>query len=474
MKQTLLFLFTLFYCFRLSAEETATAPMKIPLSSVYDFVDVISGKFHEESFNEIAKEELNEFYFETEYYERGVNQLGFLEVLIEDKEDRRIGRVKIQKIFIANQDSPIITYFFYEEGLTQVYNSFNYKTNYYYSDNLINKIEYYDEENKLDHIELFLRNAEMNPHDQKKNGIGSVTLHTDCQEKIASNKNESYSSLFMEAVETIVTKFNTISDQLSHYLKKYSFEESIKPEAEAFALDTFGQTYLAMSGYYVDETDAGIFGKGEFNSNVRITAINGILNLRHDCISTIAKLSDAHGGINIHYVFHPTGGWGSDMFNAALAKMSYISPQVKLLAKTWRELIQEMGGTENGGEIIHYAHSIGGTHTDLAKSLLTPEEKKMIHVITVGSASMITNTGFGSVVNYVSRRDGVGGISYILSLFQSPASNEASQVMIVGSHFEGWPLIDHLVTGETYLKVMNLLGEKFVGRHGPLIPPTGE
>lgn len=296
---------------------------------------------------------------------------------------------------------------------------------------------------------------------------GFRLIHSKDHNSVDSEENKKEESHFLsEAVSNIFTKLKSISDQLSLFLKQFSFEESIKPEIDKKALEIFGQTYLAMSGYYIDETDAGVFGEREFSSSLRVTAINGILNLRSTCINNVAKLSDTHGGINIHYVFHPTGGYGADMLNAALAKMGYISPQVKLLAKTWKKLIQEMGGPEGGGTIIHYAHSIGGTNTALAKNLLTAKEQKMIHVITVGSASMLTNESFGSAINYVSKRDGVGLISYFLSLF-NPPPEETTHVAIVGSHTEGWPLIDHLVTGKTYLRVMHLLGEKFIERYGP-------
>lgn len=309
------------------------------------------------------------------------------------------------------------------------------------------------------------------------NASGTITNHTqNCykgfhflpKDKEASDKplENGSSTTVLDALYGVYKQFAYITSKLTTFLKNYSYEKAIQPEVDQVALDVFGKTYLAMSGYYADAPDAGIYGNREFGNHVRVTAINGILNLRNNCINTVKALSDTHGGINIHYVFNPTEGWASDMFKATLAKFGYVSPQVKLLAETWRKLIEEMGGVNGGGIIVHYAHSIGGTNTVLAKAFLSPEEQKMIHVVSVGSASMIPNEGFASAINYISRRDFVACVSLLLSVFH-PSPEGDTHVSIVGSHLDGWPVIDHLLTGETYLRAIEVLGKKFIDQHGP-------
>lgn len=269
---------------------------------------------------------------------------------------------------------------------------------------------------------------------------------------------------FANAVGSAFSKMMNAINGATSFLQQYSYSKRVEMEVENIALQLFGKTYLAISGYYVDTLDKGIYGNGEFGDHVRVTAINGILNLRADCIESVQALSLFHGGINIHYIFYPTEGWVRDMLTAFMTKGGWVSPQAKLLAQTWKQLIQEMGGIEKGGVIVHYAHSIGGTNTEIAKGMLSPEEQKMIKVITVGSATLLPNEGFASVLNYVSTYDAISfladPIDYIVSLCD-PNSN----VILVPSAI--WiPLIDHLFTMETYLRVVRMLGAEFVKEYG--------
>lgn len=203
---------------------------------------------------------------------------------------------------------------------------------------------------------------------------------------------------------------------------------------------------------------AGSYIQREANDKVRISFINGILNVKQDYFTSIEKLSLGHGGASIHYVCQPTEGLSWDILKSSLSKLGFTSPKAVAIAKIWRSLIAEMGGVEGGGTIIHYAHSIGGTNTYAAKFLLTPEELKMIKVITFGSPTIIPDEGFKSVVNYISVRDGIpflDPISRIKALF-----NDNSHIVYVGSH-AGIPFIDHLLYGETYGAVIEEHGREF-------------
>lgn len=273
----------------------------------------------------------------------------------------------------------------------------------------------------------------------------------------------SFSDFWNDLISTVSSVVSTIAEginQVVSYLSNFSYLNHIHKDMEIIGHQVLGKTYFAMVGYYVDYPEKGIYGNGEFNNHVRITAINGILNLRENCTDNVRTLSEVHGGINIHYVFHPTEGWTWDLIKGFLAKCGYVSPQAKLLAQTWKELIQEMGGVNGGGKIIHYAHSIGGTNTDIARSLLTPDEQKMIRVITIGSATMIANEGFDDVVNYVSRRDGVSGFGDPFVYLHGLCSQD-SNILYVGSHW-GMPFIDHLLTAETYRMLLEMLGQDFI------------
>lgn len=231
-----------------------------------------------------------------------------------------------------------------------------------------------------------------------------------------------------------------------------------------FLENILGKLYLAMSAYYNEEPHYGVYGNGEINDKVRVTFINGIGNLHDYYKENIRMLSKSHGGVNIHYIFHPTEGWTRDMFLCFQSKLTgFVSAYAELLANTWKTLINEMGGPESGGTIVHYAHSLGGSDTEAARKLLTPEEQKMIKVYTFGSATIIHRDGFSSAENYVSRSDGVARIAllsdpkaYYHSLFTSDYN-----VHYVGSYSEGFLILDHPFTSPSYMQIWLQIGEEF-------------
>ena len=221
----------------------------------------------------------------------------------------------------------------------------------------------------------------------------------------------------------------------------------------------FGLPVLTLAGYYNDKSETGVHGKGELSDKVRITLINGILNARTDYKITLDTISESHGGVNIHYIFDASDGWTWDLFKALIAKLGYKSSQAYQLVDTWRAMIDEMDGINGGGTIIHYAHSIGGTHTRTALSMLTPEERQMIHVYTFGSASMIYDSGLETVVNYISVRDAIvvcDPIGFLSGLF-----GFKEEVNTVGNWF-GIPLVDHMIGSSTYLDIVKILGKQFL------------
>ena len=242
------------------------------------------------------------------------------------------------------------------------------------------------------------------------------------------------------------------------------------PDAISSAFDRIGRKILGgnmlnLLGYQCDELEVGEYGEKEVSSKVRVTFINGILTTRDAVFENYEVISKSHGGIKIHYVFCPTQGWTSDMLNAILVKFGFavgIRPYYSyLLADLWKKLIQEMGGVEGGGKIVHYAHSLGGSITDRARGLLTPEEQKMIHIITFGSATLLRNEGYGNVTNYVSIHDGVSFLDILghLRNYFDPKRN----VIFSGPWFSRkfFPR-DHVLAGKTYSSILLELGEQFI------------
>lgn len=247
----------------------------------------------------------------------------------------------------------------------------------------------------------------------------------------------------------------------------------IKPEMESLCRSLLGNTFLLMMGFWKEPISTSSYGETEHSDKVRITSINGILNLRKHCMETAQLISRTHGGVRVHYIHRPTEGWARDLINCLTVKLGITSPAANQLAEKWKELIQEMGGTEGGGKIIHYAHSIGGTDTLMAKQYMTPEELQMIQVISFGSATIIPDRDFMSVTNYISWRDGVPYLDpfgYIHAL-----AGKVGNAFFLGD--AGIPIIDHgMVTG-TYGNLMHELGTNFINQINesscPKIPSSG-
>ncbi|MBS4167723.1 RHS repeat-associated core domain-containing protein [Parachlamydia sp. AcF125] len=257
------------------------------------------------------------------------------------------------------------------------------------------------------------------------------------------------------SVKSAYQAFSDFTQQLALPFGSSSLKQCLKKCVENLIVRPF----FHLTDFHICPSLAGIYGQRENSDRVRVTMINGILNTFEDFSVTLQMFSETHGGENIHYVFRPTQGLFSDLLQAFMSKIGYASPHVRQLANTWKEMIQEMGGTESGGLVIHYAHSLGGTDTYTATQLLTPEEKRMLRIFTLGSPSLFSSHGFESVFNYVSKRDGislfdpVGYFSGILS--------QTSNVTYIGS-FRGVPLIDHWIASVTYTELLKLLGVKFL------------
>ena len=308
---------------------------------------------------------------------------------------------------------------------------------------------------------------------------GECTLHSklDCLDYLGINGlNPSGAALLpSEFVGSMYTSLY----QIFHVLKDAAggLKSRIGLEIQASSADMnqieagfeqlVGESVYFLMGYSDEKTEMGFHGCKEIANNVRITFINGILTTKEALTDCLNLISDAHGGTKIHYVFRPTEGWTSDICRAALIKtafnIGFRSIHAHLLADMWRSLIEEMGGVNGKGTIIHYAHSLGGSETDRARDLLTPEEQQKIRVTTLGSPTLVQNKGFQKVINVVSVNDGVS--SFILDPFGwvKHYFNSESNVKYYGNLFDFphcWPL-DHALIGPTYYQALQHLGRQF-------------
>ena len=229
-------------------------------------------------------------------------------------------------------------------------------------------------------------------------------------------------------------------------------------DVDGMMLSTFGEPTLMMAGYFPSCCDSGVIGDSEASPFVRITMMNGVLNLRHEFIDNVRWVSKEHGNNAIHYVFRPTEGWTRDIFKCLLVRNGYVSPAAEELAVVWKTLIEEMGGVDGEGLIIHYAHSIGAVESRNAHKLLTLKERKKIRLVAFGSPKVFVDDEFEQVIQYTSKRDGIilmDPSSYLFTLV-----NDVSHVHFIGSH-AGVPLIDHFISSSTYREALEKLGNDF-------------
>ena len=267
--------------------------------------------------------------------------------------------------------------------------------------------------------------------------------------------------------ETCKTLFNRTFDSLSKPFMPFidAMGNMTRKAFLSFSEVILGKGFMETTVYHKYDCYYDVYGQGEVADNVRVTMINGMMSEYDYVVENIRLLSESHGNVNVHYIYLATYGKLFDVFRALPIKLGYISPYAYDLAALWRKLIDEMGGIEAGGTIVHYAHSIGGTETGLALKLLSSEEQKMIQVYTFGSATMVSKDSCQYLANFVSVRDGVclfDPFGYIKGIFSAK-----SPVSFVGT-FKGYPLIDHYFMSESYQQIWSNMGKSFVSMYGML------
>jgi YD repeat-containing protein len=251
----------------------------------------------------------------------------------------------------------------------------------------------------------------------------------------------------------------------SHTDSSDSDEMDVQAMMKAF----LGETTYVLMGLQKEETQVAVYGEQELNDKVRLTFMNGILITYQDMLENLQLVSESHGNTKIHYVFRPTRGWSDDIVQAGIVKFGlnfgFRSTHAYLLAQTWRQLIQEMGGVDGGGIIVHYAHSLGGSDTDRARKFLSPEEQKMIRVITFGSATLVSREGFSQVVNILGANEWIYFLDPLgcIRNYFDPNHN-----LVFHGSFSPYSLwCDHYLTGKTYRSAIDELGQRFLVEFAP-------
>jgi hypothetical protein len=254
---------------------------------------------------------------------------------------------------------------------------------------------------------------------------------------------------YKQLIDTIIGFFNRY---IFFNQQKPAFEE-LQQDFESLAEFVLGKDIFQSSGYHYHPPSQGIFGQGEINNKVRISAINGLYNTPDDRQDRLTLLSKSHGGCNVHYIARAYEGTSRAMPSAFISWIGFLSEQSYTLATLWKKLIMEMGGVNGGGTIIHYAHSAGGCETYNAAELMTKEELNMIKVYTFGSPKMIPTGIFQSAVNYFTN-DYICVLD-VVSILKSFVSSNLHVIYIPLFGFA------HELSSEPYRNTLERLGKEF-------------
>lgn len=165
-------------------------------------------------------------------------------------------------------------------------------------------------------------------------------------------------------------------------------------------------------GIVQQDSFLGSFGNDEKYPNLRISYINGINCTQNDFYTALRMISNSHGGCTIHFSYVCTNGITKDLLRSVYIKATAVTHEAQELVQVWKKLFENLGNNHKG-LIFHYAHSLGGTITLRAREILSREDAARIRVITFGTASIIPNEHFHSVLNIVNRRD-------VITLFCDP------------------------------------------------------
>ena len=198
--------------------------------------------------------------------------------------------------------------------------------------------------------------------------------------------------------------------------------------------------------FYSRNHDLGV---PEVDPRVRVVAANGILNGKEDAHSLAENISRHFGGVNVHYSYNSSHGFVMDLLECVAQKLGFHTHCEEKLVQLLRQQCGEVGA---GGQVYLLSHSQGGLVVSNALGHLTPGERALLHVVTLGSATMIDPTGLGNARNYINSGDPVPWLSDPVGI-----ARHSNHVEILPS-----ALFDHSVLASaSYQNVIDKQGRKF-------------
>lgn len=201
-------------------------------------------------------------------------------------------------------------------------------------------------------------------------------------------------------------------------------------------------------GPYTSEPSSYNIVPGQKSSKTIIYSINGVLNDLPEARSLADHISRSARSSEVGYFHSATRGFISDILAAFWGQLGFQTADSIQIAMHLRTHLQFAQSANT--KLYAFAHSRGGIYLCNALKLLSPEEKKMIHVYTYGSASLFQDSSLGSIKHNVSSGDLVpmlDPINYLKARF-FPSSSSSVQFLSGKGGF----LDRHFAMGQTYFE----------------------
>lgn len=138
------------------------------------------------------------------------------------------------------------------------------------------------------------------------------------------------------------------------------------------------------------------------------TYICGLLNKITDCAGTTEDLSKVIGSASFHFCYNSSEGLALDLVECVAQILGIKTRSVEIAAQLLKERVHAVGPQ---GKVFLHLHSQGGLIGFRAIQKLTPQERKVLHVTTYGSAKILSSPDLGGVTNLISRHDPIPWIA---------------------------------------------------------------
>jgi len=194
---------------------------------------------------------------------------------------------------------------------------------------------------------------------------------------------------------------------------------------------------------------------GEKLANVRNLCINGVLTFGRDVGKFAQNISDSIGNAVVGSVYNASHGLLCDVLECAAQIIGIRTRSVDVMVDAIRAELEELGPND---ALFIYAHSQGGLITHRALQRLKDYEKERIHVITFGTAKIISDKSLASAKNYISNRDSITFIADPINAVKAKIFGSEHVEFVESTSL---PFIDHIMNDKTYSKALSREGLKF-------------